>query len=178
MQFLNLTILFMLWVSPTVDDTRIVKWKEDRPLTWADFKGGPDYRAGAGSVIVWDTRYNYRVERRDTSYILTFTLDNVMYTDISWVMRDQMGDYLLGHEQTHFDINELFTRKLAAAFKDAVFTSNYKAEMDTIFRQNRADCGAMESKYDKETSHAGNHNMQYRWQLFVFLELQKLPKNY
>lgn len=156
-----------------------IDWRENRPLTWADFKGKPDRNSGAAAVTYWNTVYTYKVEFRDCVYDITFNIRNVFDAQSSWVLWKSINnEYLLGHEQLHFDINELFTRKLAIELKTMVYTSNFKNEIDSIYNANRAECTTMEAQYDTETKHSNNSNMQYRWELFIYLDLKSLPSNY
>lgn len=97
---------------------------------------------------------------------------------MSWSHYNGDDAYLLKHEQLHFDINELFTRKFAAAVNATVFTDNFRSEIQEIFNKNWAERCAMESRYDAESEHSRNSKMQYRWQLFVYLQLLHLPRNY
>ncbi|MDB5159521.1 MAG: hypothetical protein JWR50_4228 [Mucilaginibacter sp.] len=178
MRLLKLITLLILFISPTLLKAQAIEWQQDRPLTWNDFNGRPDYQSRYGAVSYWNIVYNYSPEYRDCSYIINFKIRNLFDKNASWERRDGESDYLLGHEQLHFDISEIFTRKLAAAFQSAVFTSNYKAEIDEIYSKIWAECGAMQVKYDSEAEHGSNKNMQLRWQLFVFLQLKALPRNY
>lgn len=176
MQLKKLLTLLVISISPMLVKAQVIKWDANRPLTWADFKARP--HDGSGSVTYWGTRYTYKCDVFDCDYIITFDIANEFYTDASWVWWNQQNDYLLNHEQLHFDINELYTRKLAAAFHSAVYTDNFKAEIEKIYNDTMAECAVMESKYDAETEHAGNTNMQYRWQLYIYLQLKALPRNY
>lgn len=170
--------LLILYVSPILVKGQAIEWNPDRPLTWNDFSGKPDYRSTHGAVSYWNITYTYQCENRDCTYIVIFNLKNLFDTQGSWVKRDAESDYLLSHEQLHFDICELFTRKLAAAFHATLFTSNFKAEIEEIYNKIRGECDAMQSKYDDESQHSKNTNMQYRWELYVYEQLKELPRNY
>lgn len=179
MRFLKLIVLLFLTLSETLVEAQVIKWQENRPLIWTDFKGKPDYGSGTVAVTYRKIIYDYKCEIRDSIYLVTFTLGCLFDSGSSWVLRKTMNnEYILGHEQLHFDIQELFTRKLASAFRSTVYTSNYKAEIRSIYDKYWGECGRMEATYDSETRHSNDRNMQYRWQLFIYEELKNLPKNY
>jgi len=177
MQLKKLLLLLLIHTGLMPVKAQAIKWDEKRPLTWDDFKAYPQHD-GSGSVTYWGTAYDYKCVFSDCDYLLTFNIKNEFYPQASWVWWNQRNEYLLGHEQLHFDINELYTRKLAAALYSAVYTENFKAEVEKIYNDTMSECAKMESKYDAETNHAGNVNMQYRWQLFIYLQLRALPRNY
>jgi len=179
MRLLKLIALLFLTFSPIFAKAQLIEWSEDRPLTWQDFKGRPDYKTGWGGVTFRNILYSYNCEFRDSVYKITFNIKSVFDTQKSWVKRAQMAnDYALSHEQGHFDINELFARKMAAAFHSTVYSSNYKEEIKAIFDKYWAALNAMEAKYDAETEHSNNATMQYQWQLYISLMLKNLPRNY
>jgi len=178
MWFLKLITLLFLTLSSIFAKAQAIEWHEDRPLVWTDFKGKPDHNGGAVAVSYWNTVYTYKIEIIDSVYHITFDLKNLFDANLSWRKRDYWDEYVLGHEQLHFDINELFTRKLAAAFHSAKFTSNYKSEIDAIYNKNRTRSAVMEALYDNETRHSNDQNMQYRWEFLIHLALRNLPRNY
>lgn len=178
MRLKNLTILLFLIIGPKLINAQVIKWQEDRPLKWDDFKGKPDYSQKAGAVTVWATNYTYNWENGDSTYIVTFNIENDFDVMGSWVLSDARTADLLRHEQLHFDINELFTRKMAAAFKSAIYTANIKAEIEKIHQKYKAESDAMEAKYDVETGHSKNRDKQLQWERYIKLQLLTLPRNY
>ena len=174
----KLIVLLILIISPTLIKAQVIKWKEDRPLVWSDFKGNLGF--GWSATTNTQTNYSYKVLNIDCTYQITFDIETDFYpkTSMSWSHYNGDDAYLLKHEQLHFDITELFTRKLAAALHSKVFSDNFKAEIEEIYNENRNEWGAMESKYDAESEHSRNTKMQYKWELYIYLQLKALPRNY
>jgi hypothetical protein len=108
--FKLLSILLLLHCTGMVNAQEI-HWQKDKPLTWKDFQGMPDPNSTYAAVTNSRIKYNFNNELKDTVYKITFKLENVFYTQTSWSKKDQRNKDLLHHEQLHFDINELFTRR-------------------------------------------------------------------
>ncbi|MES2427258.1 MAG: hypothetical protein V4560_09810 [Bacteroidota bacterium] len=175
MQLLKLIIFSILTVSTTVIKAQQIQWEADRPLTWKDFKGKPGRASAATSSSIV---YDYNAQTIDSvTYFITFNFKCVFNAEWSYVKsREHQSPDLLAHEQTHFDITELYTRKLAAAFHAATFTRNYKVEIEDIYKKNAEENRLMVVRYDKEVYRS--MNMQLRWQLYIYLQLKALPRNY
>jgi hypothetical protein len=178
MRFIILISILILAVSPKLSNAQVIKWEAGRPLVWGDYKGKPDYSQSAGAVTVWATNYTYNWNVINGTYVVTFNIENDFDMLGSWVLSDARTAALLRHEQLHFDINELYTRKMAAAFKSAVYTSNIKAEIEVIHQKYKAESDAMEAKYDAQTEHSKNAKMQSQWELYVYSQLNAIPRNY
>lgn len=178
MQLEKLILLVFLVFSPICLKSQTIKWDENRPLMWSDFKGKLGFGWSASTYT--QINYTYKVLNFDCQYLINFDIESAFYpkNSMSWSHFNGDDEYLLKHEQLHFDINELFARKFAVAVHSAVFTDNFKSEIEDIFNKNWAECRAMQSKYDSESEHSRNSKMQYRWQLFIYLQLRWLPRNY
>ena len=89
----------------------------------------------------------------------------------SWVVRGSRSEYLLQHEQLHFDITELHARKLRKLLQDHQGMESRK------FREKRLwhwvnekheevyqEMVAMQDQYDKETDHSLISSRQKEWE--------------
>lgn len=97
-----------------------IVWSENRKLTWSDFKGKPDKNsAGSASTAC-------KIEIRPVN-VLVDEKGNIQnykplkavalfFPDLSWVKKKKT--HLLLHEQLHFDIVELYSRKLNRKFAE------------------------------------------------------------
>lgn len=89
------------------DESQIL-WRKDIKLTWEDFRQVPpsdiiDKNAMSGILV----DYNYQVIE---GKVPTFTLRTYFMKDSSWVVNK--SDRTLHHEKLHFDMAELYTRKM------------------------------------------------------------------
>lgn len=82
-----------------------------------------------------------------------------------WVLQAPQGsiNYLLNHEQKHFDISEIFAREAVKAIRGKRFTKNYAKEINTIMQNLFKRSEAMHDAYDKETGHGTNAVVQREW---------------
>ena len=73
-------------------------------------------------------------------------------------------DYILAHEQGHFDITEIFARKLHEALQGYQFNKRtFKKDIGQIYQGIVKEKEDFQKKYDGETDHSRNRKMQYDW---------------
>ena len=87
-------------------------WKATDTLTWNDFKGTPDRSARYLAISATGITYTYKFSGED----LNFQVRAFFVRSKSW--RNYGTDLkVLRHEQGHFDITEIYARKLASQLK-------------------------------------------------------------
>ncbi|MFT3936340.1 MAG: DUF922 domain-containing protein [Chitinophagaceae bacterium] len=87
-------------------------------------------------------------------------------------------DYILSHEQGHFDIAEIFARKLNQLIKAYKFKSSATAqkEVPAMYQKIMNDLAAMQNLYDSETDYSRNKAQQAAWLERINKELNKLSE--
>lgn len=168
----------LLLLHCTAVKAQEIFWVKDKPLTWKDFQGIPDPNSTYAAVTNSRIKYNYNNELKDTLYKITFKLENVFYTQTSWSKKDQRNKDLLHHEQLHFDINELFTRRLSVALNSATYTSNFREEIRIICQRLFDEERDFQTKYDNQTIHSRESGSQFVWEQYIHKLLTELPPNY
>jgi predicted secreted Zn-dependent protease len=94
----------------------------------------------------------------------------------SWA-RIKNSDILLAHEQGHFDIAELFARKLRKAFAEYKFNhQTVSSDFNFLFNTNQSERDKVDALYDKETNLSQNRDQQLLWNKKIKIELDKLQK--
>src|SRR3982751_621309 len=112
--------LFPFIVSARQDDD-LIKWSSDRKLRWADYLAQPDTRSSAAATTSTQIGFEYHIRNNNLTYTITCKFSKAK----SWGR--YKNDYILSHEQGHFDIAEIFTRKLAKSLSKYSFNaSSYK----------------------------------------------------
>src|SRR5438552_4474997 len=89
-------------------DDEIIVWNKNRQLTWNDYKGKPQKRFAAASTV-------YSMGRKvlkEKDGTVAARIQAYFYCNDSWKKSDWINDEVLKHEQKHFDIVELFSRKI------------------------------------------------------------------
>ncbi len=171
MQLLSTAILFLFLIPSDIYEEKI-PWNEDRKLTWADFKGVPngpsDYVASTNSGVSFS--YSYR-EPNGIGEI-KFTVLSNFYPELSWYRPSKVSDYILTHEQMHFDISEIHARKLRQRLADIPHDRDFKPKAEAVYNQMEADRREMQFQYDVETDHSNTEEEEFQWRAYIAEQLQ------
>lgn len=165
-------LFFALSVNSAFSQT--IMWKQERPLTWSDFKGKPERRFAVASTVYNIEMLTYEESQKHCT-INTYA---VFYCKDSWKRTKWISDLVLKHEQKHFDIAELFARKMRAAVS-LLTVKNYaelKLKTDEIYYKLEKEMDLMQDQYDNETEGSMNSDKQSQWEIFINSELFKLNK--
>ena len=92
-----------------------------------------------------------------------FEIGAFFYPDRSWYRPEVCDSVILGHEQLHFDISELYSRKMKKRFEDTKFTKNVKAEVRKIYGEITVELNDFQNRYDDETNFSRNRGQQLLW---------------
>jgi hypothetical protein len=179
-KILLFSIAFLTLVSvafaPTSSfaDSNEVLWDENRPLTWDDFQGPTDYESAA--YIAWDfiTDYTVQINTYPNICFYSFTDLNftaVMIKDESFVWDDSKFDWLLNHEQTHFDLVQVFAKKIQNQLATdmgrcpdgANPTAQIRADTDIYIEEILSDSDTFSLIYDWRTNHGLKNTAQSNW---------------
>lgn len=143
-------------------------WNEHQ-LSWDDFKGradrGTKYKAQTYSVI------NFRSEYQGDQVILM--VDCWFEKKRSWVKKDSKKDYLLNHEQKHFDLTEVYARKLRSEFSKLDQKSRTQKKLLSLFKKITKQSSQRQKDYDKDTNHSINTEAQEHWNGVISAELKE-----
>ena len=162
--FLLLTSFSIISFVPKDD---IIIWSNDTKLAWDDFK----QKAPATTTLGASTDSGIELNTISTDPEIKISIKSIFNKNKSWVKTKT--DHLLKHEQLHFDITELFARKMRKVFKEKKFDSKtMKSEMTTTYKQEVAKLDAFQSKYDKETNHSRVLDKQTQWESDILKDLQ------
>ena len=152
-------------------DTTLLEWNTNKLLTWNNFEGANKKISvfKAESVTFFKT---YFYLKKDSVFfsIKTYFDKKKSWRNSSCLFEDYYG---LNHEQQHFNITELFARKIRAI----IFAKNLnEKEIESIFNENIKACNDFQDLYDKETNHSLNKTNQVIWDKKVKNLLLSLDK--
>ncbi len=146
-----------------------IHWKPNSKLKWEDFQGMPDSSSVYKAVTIADLGSVLSYNNSSFNVKVTCAFDKQK----SWTL--STGQNLLSHEQGHFDIAELFARKLRKAFKEYIFNpQTIEADYNKIFSRIKTERAKMNALYDKETNLSRNKSKQNYWDKKIGAELKKL----
>lgn len=168
-------ILFFMSVQFTVAQDIELPWNTNNKLKWSDFKATPDWNHPYAAITYSGMSYGFSADVVRGKVFVDYKVNCFFVANKSWVKKRYLRDVeLLKHEQLHFDITELFTRKFRKELSDMKFTENVKAEIKLVYKRLTSEKVSMQKKYDLETDHSKNKQAQKKWQLKIDSELQKL----
>lgn len=146
-------------------DEELLSWSETRKLTWADYKASPDPSSDAAASTTTYLGIEYNIKDGNFSYKIQSRFSRTR----SWGLHKT--DYILSHEQGHFDIAEIFARKLHRDMSRYQFSKNsFRKDLKKIYEDVTKEKEEMQNDYDKETRHSINKAKQAEW----FLKIEKM----
>lgn len=140
-------------------------WNTNKVLCWSDFRVlnsqeniDEGYSALSFCGIILKIKYDLVIPYFDK--------------EKSWVLLSRKkSKILLSHEITHFDIVELFARKMRHEF-DISTDKNF----EPIYDRNIILLDSCQDRYDVETNHGIIESEQTCWNNYISDELKKLDK--
>lgn len=177
----------IIFASPPPPPTNIIIWNETRPLTWDDFQGEPDEESEhtaytAYGIDVGDILWREEIIDGEC-FIVLGPLDPVTTFNktASW-KKGAPGEGLLEHEQKHFDLTEIFNRKLKERYDegilnhsfpcpepegdeltDAELTAEAERIVKKLYDEIWDELRQKQSEYDDETDHGTDPEKQQEW---------------
>jgi hypothetical protein len=153
------------------DDTSI-PWLASRKLTWNDFKSSPDNTSTNAALTSSKITFKYSY---DSEKGFSFTIGCLFEKNNSWGRIKT--DYILAHEQGHFDIAEIYARKLNKTLKAYSFTpAKAQKEVPAIYEKIMKEQAAMQNQYDNESDFSRDRAQQAAWSEKINRELAKLSE--
>ena len=144
--------------KPVSLDEETITWKPERRLGWDDFLCTPQKQGDAVASTSTSLGISYQVRNGELTYTITCNFSKKK----SWGLL--RTDYILAHEQGHFDITELHARKLYQALSEYQLNPDtFKKDIATIYERIVKEKEDMQEAYDLETDHSRNKRVQYNW---------------
>ena len=158
-----------------------VDWESVPTISWDLFQGTPPsdaaHRTEAAAIhmtIRWHASYSVSSSNGShwSGQVASITVTNTMEPALSWVVPGKGYPSVLEHEQLHFDLNEVYRRKLECLLlaTQACSGSTQQGAVDllnTTLHQTAnvvlQKLSEMQALYDAQTSHGNNTGEQARW---------------
>lgn len=146
-----------------------IEYSDAGKFHWGLFKGriNPQHiaemGANTGAVTVSSLSYS-TVKFTSTSVILKITAK--FHTHESWTRYPKLRNpgHALNHEKRHFDLCEVYARKIRQRISETRFTRrNLNSQLKSIFSALTKEHSAEQSKYDHETEHSIDPEQQKLW---------------
>ena len=149
-----------------------------RKLSTRDFTGTPPNDGFAAYTYCY-VSYSYQPTKRNGNYNIDFNVQLLMNPAKSWIRYAQVDNPndlqdVLKHEQGHYNIAYLMRNELYSVFSRHRYTSNYQAEIVSLFREVDARYHKLNIDYETETQHMANIHNQQKWDLWFSRQLNNI----
>lgn len=153
-----------------------IEWSATRKLIWADFKGAPKSISNPGVAAQSYCSFGFQAFSSPFTFIKTKIFVRTVFTcDLSWVRPDQMSRMdLLDHEQGHFDLCEVYARKLRKELKEKKLTTLNLQDANVIYKRIYEEYLDRQESYEKETNYGLDRARQSEWNTTIANELSEL----
>lgn len=153
-------------------DDVYIDWSAEKRLTWEDFQAEPVRKTDAAALTATHLGFSYSVTSNRVSYNIICRFDKTK----SWGL--VKNDWILKHEQGHFDIAEIFARKLYKAVSSYKFNSrSFQKDLDAIYKKVVEEKEEFQHAYDEETNYSRNKRKQEEWLDRIVVELDQLESH-
>lgn len=156
-----LVLIGFFGISQELEET--IPWSAEKRLAWSDFKGSIPADASAAATTASGISYSYSANLLHHEVNLDFKVKTFFYPNESWYKPDICNDVTLSHEQLHFDIAELYARKMRLKLERTSFSENVKEEIRIIYKGILKELSDFQELYDWETNFSRNREAQLEW---------------
>jgi hypothetical protein len=174
MEFILKIIAAFFFFSPLLalgQNEQFIEWSPVKRLTWDDYLARPASSSEAAAITSTALGVEYHLKNNTLSYTITCRFSKTH----SWGRHKT--DYILQHEQGHFDITELFARKLAKELREYKFNPHkYQDDVGKIYKKLMDEKEEYQNKYDKDTDFSRNKDKQVEWLEKIKDELDELDE--
>ncbi len=156
-----------------------ITWKEGKKLNWNNFKSKIKNQKGKNVVAYTNCGWVYSyVTSTDPKAPVKIEIKTIFNEHKSWKDSEKINDFILTHEQKHFDIAEIFARKLRKEVAERVKTSgDFNRLFQGIYDRVLKEYTQFQMSYDQETEHGMDKEKQEDYNVLISNELENL-KNY
>jgi hypothetical protein len=150
-------------------EEQFIEWSAAKKLTWNDYLATPSSLSDAAAITSTALGIEYHLRNNVLSYKITCRFSKTR----SWGKHKTI--YILQHEQGHFDITEIFARKLAREIKEYKFNpKKYQEDLTKIYKKVMEEKEEYQNQYDAETDYSRNKEKQAEWVMKIREELEQL----
>lgn len=167
-------IIFFL-LSAECHEPPVITWTDSYQLSWKDFQGQPANNSSAVAITASGISFEYAIKESVFGILNVKTkVSACFYPKESWYKPKLVNNYILAHEQLHYDITELYARKFRKAITLIKPSKSLKRDLSALQKTINSQLTKRQNDYDFETNNSRNTEAQQNWQLLIEKELQEL----
>lgn len=164
-------LVFSFHLGMSQDADTIKEWSSTDKLKWSDFKGCvPAEKLGSNVTAVCPHKIVVAPYREKG--ILRYRVKVFFLKKQAWT-KDSSSD-VLAHEQLHFDIAELYARRLRKSITEIANRSGSLKDYRTVIEEALLKEKIAQEEYDRETAHGIYEKHQSEWAKRIARELEFL----
>jgi hypothetical protein len=161
-QPLTVNVILVQRTAPESSDS--IYYSPNRKLTWADFKGKPVASSPAAAITNSGFGFGMGTYTKAGKTRINITVSGSFNKSQSWVKPAYANEYVLNHEQHHFDLTWYCTVQFYKKLKAAALTpDNYRDVITRIYTESYTLLRQLQDAYDSETSNGILKDKQALW---------------
>ena len=168
-----LIAIFILLLGTSAEKPDMIYWDENYRLNWDDFEGQPAYSLKSISALTSSGIVHYNGCKDDK---IIYSVRSYFERNESWVKEEARTAHHLAHEQIHFDITELYARKLRRALAQREFKCGQEEAFNQFVSTFIQQWQDEQHSYDGESRHSINKVAQHEWFYKIAMELSLLDE--
>jgi hypothetical protein len=174
---MRLLLLFLISIltmaSSYGQQARHLAWKSNAPLQWVHFQGKPEADDHVHGAVTYAGIEVLVDQVLFPSGNIRFKARAIFDQKRSWVKAGEPDSTLLAHEQLHFDITEVYARKLMQKLNELQLSKKDKAVVKKWQKRYwQAQLNA-QKLYDRESVHGLHFEQQQAWRTLIDAELRQ-----
>jgi len=163
------------YLTTIPDPGNNIVYDQQRKLTIEDFKGRPEDNSAA--VAITNSGFMFKAGYRSSNGKATLAISVYCSFDkqLSWMKEKAKNDYILTHEQHHFDISYISTLLFMKKLKQIKFNEDgYMEQLKAAYKEAVKNMEALQNKYDTETNNGILKDKQADWNKKIDQQLASL----
>ncbi len=167
--------LLTFFLAVTVSGQSI-QWSSAKKLEWSDFRNPVKPTKEQDVVAITSTGIKYVVaQQKGSPNKVQLHISAVFSQKNSWKNTEGLTPEALDHEQGHFDIAEIYARKIKAEVRNRIITkTDFDKNFKSLYDRNYKDYLEFQKKYDVETNRGLNTTEQQKFRNLINRQLKTI----
>lgn len=170
MKYLTFILIFFAIGAKCQEKDSLIFWSENYNLMIEDFRGmkedSLDFATARSALQI--EFYSFQNGNEKNRYYVFATFNRNKSFSLS---RDSI---IINHENLHFDIQELYVRKIRREFEKLDKNSDGYKSYHNILMKYKDSVRMAHEKYDRETARSHIRKKQHSWEKLIKTELNEL----
>jgi len=151
-----------------------IYWQEGLKLKWENFKSRVNNQRGSNVVAYTNCGWSYSyVKSSNPKAPIRIKVETIFNENLSWKDDKRINDYVLLHEQKHFDAAEVYARKLRKELSEKIKTSSdFDKYFKTVYNRILKEYQSFQKQYDAETKNGIVEEKQAEYNRMIAEELE------